>query len=43
MRWEEHVVLIGETRRAYRLLVGTGWFDNVKVAFQEIQQGCGLH
>jgi hypothetical protein len=51
MRWAGHVARIGETRNAYRILVGKPqgkrplgrprcrWVDNIKIKLREI--GCG--
>jgi hypothetical protein len=48
MRWEGHVAQMGETRNAYRLLLGKpegkrplgrprrGWLDNIKINLREI-------
>jgi hypothetical protein len=48
MRWAEHVARMGETRNAYRILVGKGegkrplgrprhrWLDNTKMDLREI-------
>jgi hypothetical protein len=48
MRWSGHVARMGETRNAYRILVGNpegkrplgrprrGWVDNIKIDLREI-------
>jgi len=54
MRWEEHVVRMGERRGVHRVLVGKPegkrplerfrrrWEDNIKVDLQEVGCGTGL-
>jgi hypothetical protein len=53
MRWERHITQMGETRNAYRILVGKPegktplgrsrrrWVDNIKMDLIEIG-GCGM-
>ena len=53
MRWEGHVVRMGEGRGVYRVLVGkpegkrplgrtrSRWEDNIKMDLQEVGGGCG--
>jgi len=54
MRWAGHVVLVGERRVAYSVLVGKlkgkrppirprhSWEDNIKMDLQEVGWGHGL-
>ena len=53
MRWAGHVALMGEGRGVHRVLVGKPegkrpmgrprrrWEDNIKMALQEVEGGCG--